>query len=167
MLDWALSKIIVSIFTVALIIFSIFVYSAKQPDLEENQLKSISDKISSNINELSNIYSNSTESFTFSENATAVTLPADMDGDRYDIHFSTTWVSLETDRKSVSSEFTERIHLWDPANIDYTTNETELDQFDTQNTTLELVSGENFRVVRSELIVSGELQYRTFLFRER
>ncbi len=164
MLDWALSKIIVSVFTVMLIIFSVFVFSAKRPDIEENELKAISDQISSNVNELSNTNSNSSVSFTFSENVTAVTLPADIDDERYDMLFSTMWVTLETDRKSASSDFTERVHLWNPDEIDYMTNETEMEELDRENTRLELVSGENFRVVRSELIVSGEIQYRTFLF---
>ncbi len=166
MLDWALSKIIVSIFTVAIIIFSVFVFSAKRPDIEENRLKAISNKISSDVNELSNTNANSSVAFTFRENGTAVTLPADIDGERYDMRFSTTSVTLETSRKSVSSDFTKSVHLGNPANIDYMTNETELEKFDDENTTLDLVSGEKFKVVRSELIVSGEVQYRTFVFQE-
>lgn len=166
MLDWALSKIIISIFTVGLIIFSIFVFSSKRAAIEEDKLRNISNRISSKVNELSNTYSNSSVYFTFSENVSAVTLPGDIDGENYEIRISNSWLTLETERKVASSDFTEEIHLWDPSNVNYTTNESELERSDDQNTSLKIVSGEErFKVVRCELIVSGEIQYHTFLYK--
>ncbi|MEF8874177.1 MAG: hypothetical protein V5A88_05845 [Candidatus Thermoplasmatota archaeon] len=170
MLDWALSKIIVSIFTMFLVIFSVFVFSVARDDIEETKLKSISNEISSKVNELSNTHSNSSVYFTFRENASAVTLPSEVDGEKYDIRISSTDVNLEADGKIASSDFTaedsKRVHLWDPDNIDYVTNETELNDLDDENRFVDLVSGEGFRVVRSELIVNGEIQYHTFIFGE-
>ncbi|MFP3871973.1 MAG: hypothetical protein ACOCTR_01760 [Candidatus Natronoplasma sp.] len=170
MLDWALSKIIVSIFTMALVIFSIFVFSAAREDIDETRLKSLSQEISSRVNELSNTHSNSTLYFTFRENASAVELPSEIDGEEYEIRISSSEVSLEAQGKLASSDITaedsERVHLWDPSQINYTTNETELAEIDDEHRYLDLVSGEGFRVMRCELIVSGETQYHTFIFED-
>ncbi len=168
MLDWALSKVIVSIFTMSLVIFSIFVFSTARDNIEENKLKSIANEISARVNELSNTHSNSSVYFTFRENASAITLPVEVDGDYYDIRITSTDVNLEANGKIASSDFTaentDRVHLWNPDNIDYVTNETELESLDEENRFLDLVSGEGFRVVRSQLIVNGEIQYHTFIF---
>ncbi|GEM_PF-2359845 len=170
MLDWALSKVFISIFTMGIVVFSIFVFSAARDDLGETQLENISKEISSRVNELSNTYSNSSVYFTFRENASAIELPSDMDGDEYDIRISSDSVTVQMDGKLASSDIraedASRVHLWHPDKINYTTNQTELEELDNENRFLDVVSGEGFRVVRTELIVNGEIEYHTFIFED-
>ncbi len=177
MIEWTLSKAFISIFTAGLILFAATVFSIQMGKVHEQHLDSVASKIASKVNELAGSRSNTSFNFTYSgvdgqstgESGEGIILPYKIADSRYYLRFSSTSVTVYLkgeDAEYESASFRHTIHVWDPDNVSYMTTEEELKNKDMDNINMTLPSGPNFTVTHCELLVEGEIQYHTFLYRD-
>ncbi len=169
MIEWTLSKAFISIFTAGLILLAATQFGIFMDRAHQQHLDSVASRIASKVNELAGSRSNTSFNFTYSENYKGVKLPKKIGESVYYLRFTSTSVTVYLNGSQgeyESAPFRHRIHVWNPDSIGYMTTEDELRNKDLDNINMTLPSGPNFTVTHCELLVEGETQYHTFLYRE-
>ncbi len=69
---------------------------------------------------------------------------------------------ITQEKRRAISNFVVSIHLWAPLSNAY--NTTQIEENDETNKTLELLSGEDFKIERKLVEIDGGNEYRTFVY---
>ena len=169
MLDWAISKMLMSMAAVTLIVLSLYFFTelVKKNQVADNKMQDIADQIAERVSDVSNFQGVIKYNITFQESAGegGMILPIHLDDDDYDIIFTRQSVSVSHLSESRTAYFSSRVHIFDPVVLprgELTSDA--IEGLDDVNRIGEIESGTDFVVENRERIVDGQHTYLTFLY---
>lgn len=162
MLDFVTSKIAMMIAAIIILTSVIGLYTLQREQAKDIELQNIADKIAEAIHNVNTIQGETKVNVTFNRGDDGVYVNPAVNGKSYEILITSNKVIItQNDRRSISN-FVVSVHLWVPIFSAY--NQTQIEEIDEANTTLELQAGEDFIIERKSIEVSGEYEYMTFIY---
>jgi len=169
MIDWAISKTVMSMAAVALILLSIFFFSdlMKENQIADTVMQDIADQISERTDQVATFDGVIKHNITFqdSPDARGLVLPVHLDDENYRIIFTRGGVTVSHHSETRSSRFTDQVHLFDPEILSGSEiTSQEMEDLDRTHYLLEIESGTDMVVENVGKIVDGQYVYLTFLY---
>jgi hypothetical protein len=166
MLDWTLSKIICSMFAIALIGFAAAFFATQQSAYDDAHLQRIADLIGEKVDEISNINGNTTLLITYNKSKTGVHLTRWIGGKSYELEFGVNLLVVRSYKGTTgTARFASKVHLWTPNILQFNTTHYDIIQQDRNAMYKVFKSGEDFVIETRYFCVDGEYQYHTFIYR--
>lgn len=162
MLDFVTSKIAMMIAAIVILTSVIGIYALQRGQTKDLELRNISDKIAEAIGNINNLQGETKINVTFDRGEEGICIEPTVNGKNYEILISQYKVMITQEKRRAISNFVVSIHLWVPLSNAY--NTTQIEDNDETNKTLGLVSGEDFKIERKLVEISGENDYRTFVY---
>jgi len=159
-LDWISSKVAVTVAGFAILVSSIGMLFVIQLGYENIEMRNVADEITHAVNQLSSVAGNASVNFTFDPGQVGVSLPRSIRRVHYTLEFHRNLVFLHRGGVTVSSRFSENIHLWNPGTTRAATHE----QIATADEIIDewsIPSGREFKAVRRYMEGTG---YLTFVY---
>lgn len=138
------------------------IYAYQREQAKDLELRNIADKISGAIDEYNTLSGESKVNVTFDRDKDGIYVQPKVDGKSYDILITKYKVIVSQESRRFFSNFVVPIHLWIPQLSSY--NQTQIEECDSEFKTLQLVSGDNFKIERKLLKISSEREYETFVY---
>ena len=169
MLDWALSKMLMSMAAVTLIVLSIYFFSelVKKNQVADNKMQDIADQIAERVSDVSNFQGSIKHNISFRESAgeRGFNLPIHLDDSNYEITFSRQSVTVSHLSESRTAYFSSRVHLFYPTDLpsgELTSDA--IEDLDHENRIREIESGTDFIIENRERIIDGQHTYLTLVY---
>lgn len=169
MLDWAISKMLMSVAAVTLIVLSLFFFSdlVKKNQITDNIMQDIAEQVAERVSEVSNFEGIIKHNFTFQDSmdARGLHLPTHLDDDNYKIIFTQRSITISHLSEKRTALFSSQVHLFDPKILPHgELTSDEIANLDDKNLFQEIESGIDFVVENREKIVDGQHTYLTLLY---
>ena len=161
-LDFVTSKIAMMIAAIVILTSVIGIYALQREQTKDLELGNIADKIAGAIDNINNLQGETKVNVTFDKGKEGIYIEPTVNGKNYEILISQYKIIITQEKRRSISNFVISIHLWPPLSNAY--NLTEIEDIDGMNRTLEFVSGEDFKIERKLVEISGENDYRTFVY---
>jgi len=169
MLDWAISKMVMSLAAVTLIIISLFFFSelAKDNQIADTNMQDIADQIAGRVNQAAMFQGAIKHNITYSQEpeARGLHLPRHLDDRDYYLEFTNGSVTVLHGTETQSSLFSVYIHLFDPEHLpEGELSYDDIASLDNQNRQKTIISGVDLVVENVARIVNGQYTYLTCLY---
>lgn len=169
MIDWALSKIVMSIAAISFIALAIVFFGniMEENNVNDIQFKETADRIAKQVSETLSFNGELRSNFTFRSNKTnrAELLPLEINDEKYTLTFYRTSVKIDYSSSSISSQFTGKVHLFDPEMIpDIDVTSKWISDLDAGYYNQTIHSGVDFVVENQLRIVDGKYSFLTFIY---
>jgi hypothetical protein len=164
MLELVTSKIAMMIAAIIILTSILAVYALQRDSGKDLELQNMADKIAGAIDDLNTLSGETIVNLTFERKKEGIYVRPTLEGESYDIMISRYRVFITQDSRRGIGNLIAPVHTWKPLGNSY--NQTNLDSIDRENKTLEITSGEDFKIQRKLVEVSGESQYLTFVYTE-
>jgi DNA repair protein RadC len=166
MLDWLSSKIAMIIAATILIAAVSGYFLLQQRGLERVEVQEVADLIAARINDISSINGETEILMTFDEGKSyrGTLLQRTIAGISYEIEIRRDVVRVSAGDHVVSSRLHERIHVWNPSDIDSATSE-DMANADRNSSAIKFNAGNDF-IIENRRMIIGEMQYPTFVYLE-
>ena len=162
MLDFVTSKIAMMIAAIVILTSVIGIYALQREQTKDLELWNIADKIAGAIDNINNLQGETKVNVTFDIGKEGIYIEPTVNGKNYEILISQYKVIITQEKRRSISNLVISMHLWAPLSNAY--NLTQIEDIDEVNRTLEFVSGEDFKIERKLVEISGENEYRTFVY---
>jgi hypothetical protein len=153
------------------------VFIAQKRSLEELELQEVADEIAKRVNDVSSVNAETSVNMTFNENKASrgegILLRDTIGGKDYEIELTPNMVIIRQDGRVATAKFDKSVHVWDPEvelNGRKYTNQSELDEIDSEHIRVKKSSGYDFTIERKQLTVDKGsrggvvLEYHTFVY---
>lgn len=162
MLDFVTSKIAMMIAAIIILTSVIGFYALQREQAKDMELQNIADKIAEAIHDVNIIQGETKVNVTFNRENEGVYVKPLVNGKSYETMITQNKVIITQNGKRSISNFVVSVHLWVPIFNAY--NQTQIEEIDEANKTLELQAGEDFIIERKSIEVSGVNEYITFIY---
>jgi hypothetical protein len=162
MLDVITSKIAMMIAAMIILATVIGIYQLQNEQGRELELRNIARQISDRIDYFNGLQGNMKTNITFDKNEEGIYIKPTVKGEDYDIMIAQNIVIIEQEGFRVSHGFIQHVHHWKPEGETY--NRSEIEEKDTESSSINLVSGEDFVIERKLAIIDDLGDYRTFVY---
>ncbi|UCG68133.1 MAG: hypothetical protein JSV09_09920 [Thermoplasmata archaeon] len=164
MLEIVTSKIAMMIAAMVILTSILAIYALQRDSGQDLEIQNIADKIAGTIDDLNTLSGETIVNLTFKREKEGIYVRPTLEGKSYEIMISRYRVLITQGNRRGISNLIGPVHLWRPLKNSY--NQTNFENIDNENKTLELTSGEDFKIQRKLVEVSGENQYLTFIYVE-
>jgi len=169
MLDWAISKMVMSVAAVTLVIISLFFFSemARDNQIADTNMQDIADQIAGRVNQVTMFQGTIRHNLTYSSSpeARGLHLPRHLDDRDYYLEFTNGSVTVMHRSETSTALFSVYIHLYDPDHLpDGELSSGDIASLDAQSRKKTVVSGVDFVVENVARIVDGQYTYLTCLY---
>ncbi len=162
MLDFVTSKIAMMIAAIIILTTVIGLYALQREQAKDMELQNVADKIAEAIHNVNTIQGETKVNVTFDRGDDGIYVKPLMNGKGYEILITQNKVIITQNGRRSISNFVVSVHLWVPLFNAY--NQTQIEEIDEANKTLELQAGEDFVIERKSIELSGENEYMTFIY---
>lgn len=162
MLELVTSKIAMMIAAMIILTSFLAIYALQRDSGQDLRLQNIADKIAGAIDDLNTLSGETIVNLTFERGKEGIYVKPTVEGKSYEIMISRYRVFITQESHRGISNLVGPIHLWEPLMNSF--NHTNIENIDRENKTLELTSGEDFKIERKSVEISGENQYLTFVY---
>lgn len=171
MIDWALSKMIMSAMAIALMVFSFVFFEGLMDDEQSVDivLDDLTEHLAQRVAKTISFRGTVRYNFTYhaADEVNGNTLPRKLNDGDYKLYFTRSSIKIACAGQDGECYFSEKnaLHLFSPTllpEVDITSRA--LDILDSTHFELEMDSGENFVLENVPLFVDGEFSYLTFLY---
>ena len=162
MLDFVTSKIAMMIAAIIILTSVIGFYALQREQAKDMELQNIADKIAEAIHDVNIIQGETKVNVTFNRENEGVYVKPLVNGKSYETMITQNKVIITQNGRRSISNFVVSVHLWVPIFNAY--NQTQIEEIDEANKTLELQAGEDFIIERKSIEVSGVNEYITFIY---
>lgn len=171
MIDWMVSKIVMSILAVGLIVVSFAFFSdvLREDHAADVTMQDIADRVAEKIDQIGSFQGEIRQNVTFKDDpsATGLNLPIHLEDEEYRISFTQGSVSVERLSETRSSDLSVSVHLFGPDELpDNEITSERLREKDREHRRLSLGSGTGFVIENVPKIVDGEYLYVTLLYED-
>lgn len=163
MLDVITSKIAMMIAAIIILVTVIGIYQLQNEHGRELELRNIARQISDRIDYFNGLQGDMKTNITFDKNKEGIYIKPTVKGEDYKITVAQNIVILEQEGLRVSKGFIQHVHHWKPEEETY--NHSEIEENDSESSSINLVSGEDFIIERKLLLIDDLGDYRTFVYK--
>ena len=162
MLEFVISKMAMMIAAIIILSSVLGIYTLQREQAKDLELRNIADKIADAIDDLNSLQGETKVNVTFERGKEGVYVKPSVKGKNYEIMIAQYKVMISQNHKRSISNLMGPTHSWEPLSNSYTL--TQIEEIDGTNRTLELKSGKDFKIERKLIEISGENEYRTFVY---
>ncbi len=162
MLDFVMSKIAMMIAAIVILTSVLGFFYFQREEAKDLELENIAEKFTDAVNNINSLQGETVVNVTFDEGKEGIYVRPNVNGNNYEILMSRSNIIITQEKRRASDNFITPVHLWEPENKAY--NQTQIEQKDDDNKKLEFVSGQDFKIERKFLEISGENEYMTFVY---
>ncbi len=169
MLDWVISKMVMSVAAVTLVIISLFFFSelARDNQIADTNMQDIADQIAGRINQAVIFQGGIRHNITYNPKpeARGLHLPRHLNDRDYYLEFTNGSVTVIHGSETSTALFSAYIHLFDPDHLpDGELSSGDIAYLDQQNRMKTIISGVDLAVENIARIVDGQYTYLTCLY---
>ena len=169
MLDWAISKMVMSIAAVTLVIISLFFFSelARDNQIADTNMQDIADQVAGRVNQAAMFQGGIRHNITYSPDpgARGLHLPRRLNDRDYSLEFTNGSVTVIHRSETSTALFSVYIHLYDPDTLPVgELSSGDIASLDFQNRIKTIISGVDLVVENVARIVDGQYTYLTCLY---
>lgn len=167
MIDWFWSKMAMTFVVIALVGAAFTYFQNFTENVDFNELGNIAIRIKSTVDDINALNAEASLNVTFQYDRPGLYLPQTVNDRPYTITISLNFVQVSQRGYKKSAWFIQPIHIGTKNDIcsDGECTEDDIAAHDAHNSYIEFTSGTDFVIARNKLVVNGEEQLHTFIYK--